>query len=374
MKKRLVEHGLSILLVVLLFALALIFFGGNSRREMPAPQPLIAPFAELDFLDFGNPLHRALFKEALDDFYPDSLSRNDSVLKGIDDFRQEQFTNPALKAGGEKQGLSATMLTRLGGMYVSFVCVYILVLVSTYYGAQTLAVIRFVAMKQGMSSYLTLLAECVSRIRSGDTGNHLLRHVLEGLSLLLRAALKGIAYTVLFSPAYVIAYSLKTSVDTDSYIFMIVLGVVSNGLLINYANRFYTFLLHESRKGYVETAIVKNLHNSYAWNVREGISFRSVFRLQKAFPSHVFQHIFLHARFQAIPSLKEHASFLVTGLVIIEMALNIQGHLCYELMQYLLYRQYDVVITILLGIFFVVKATEVVVDAWFARETMNYEN
>ncbi len=65
---------------------------------------------------------------------------------------------------------------------------------------------------------------------------------------MLKALLKGVAYTILFAPAYVIAYSFKTRIDTDSLLFMIVLGVVSNGLLINYANKFYAFLAAESRK------------------------------------------------------------------------------------------------------------------------------
>ena len=90
--------------------------------------------------------------------------------------------------------------------------------------------------------------------------------------------------------------------------------------------------------------------------------------------SHIFQHIYLNARYQYILTLKEQASFLITGLIIIEMALNIHGHLCYELLQNILYKQYDMVLTILLGIFLVVKLTEIVVDMWMDREAQKFEN
>ena len=97
-------------------------------------------------------------------------------------------------------------------------------------------------------------------------------------------------------------------------------------------------------------------------------------KLEKEFPSHVFQHIYLNARYQFHPTLKEHASFLITGLVIIEMALNIQGHLGYELLQNILYRDYVVVMTIICAIYLVVKGTEIVVDSWTYFETRKYEN
>ncbi len=56
------------------------------------------------------------------------------------------------------------------------------------------------------------------------------------------------------------------------------------------------------------------------------------------------------------------------------MALNIQGHLGYELLQNILSGQYDVVLCIILGIFLIVKATEIVVDVWFHHESGKYEN
>ena len=73
-------------------------------------------------------------------------------------------------------------------------------------------------------------------------------------------------------------------------------------------------------------------------------------------------------------TLKEHAAYLVTGLVIIELALNIKGDLCYALLQHMLYREYDIVAFILLLIFFTVKLTEALVDLRHAAEARKYDN
>jgi hypothetical protein len=188
------------------------------------------------------------------------------------------------------------------------------------------------------------------------------------------APAKTFAYAVLFSPAYVIAYSIRTEFNTDSSFFMILLGVLSNGLLVMYTNKFYAFLVAENRKGYVENAWVKNLRTSYSFSDKHGLSKGAVFRIRKQFSGHVFDHIFRNAQFQYLSTIKEQASFLITGLVIIEMALNIHGHLTYELLRQLLYRNYTLVAVIMLLIFYTVKMTEIVTDLTVNRESKRYEN
>ena len=54
--------------------------------------------------------------------------------------------------------------------------------------------------------------------------------------------------------------------------------------------------------------------------------------------------------------------FLITGLIIIEMALNIHGYLNYKMLRQMLYKNYDVVIVIILSIFYTVKITEMLTD------------
>ena len=142
------------------------------------------------------------------------------------------------------------------------------------------------------------------------------------LKVLLSMAGTALVSLVLFSPAYVVAYALKGRVEISSLFFLVLLAVLTNGMLVNYATGFLTLLTAESRKGYVDTALVKNLAADWSWNTRHGVPAEVLWRPGASAPGHVFHHIYLQARYQHLPALKEHASFLITGLIIIEMALN----------------------------------------------------
>jgi len=164
---------------------------------------------------------------------------------------------------------------------------------------------------------------------------------------------------------------VRTEFNTDSAFFMVLLATMCNGLLIVYSNKFYAFLTSESRRGYVETAMAKNLTASYGSNA---IPLKAILRPFKKFDGHVFGHIFANTRQQYLSSVKEQASFLITGLVITEMALNIHGYLSYEMLRQLLYKNFSIVIVILLLIFITVKMTEILVDVKMHRESMRFEN
>ena len=371
MKDRLIEHSLSVFLVMLALAVLVAVAVRREASLQSARVENLEPYLNIDSLDFGDPLHRALFRETLNIFYPASHARNDSLLQGIENFRQEKFTSKAYKTGGEEHGFSTANVMRLGSMYLQFILVYAIVMLLSYHATQSLALLRFIKVKQRGTSYLTGLFGLTGQMR---TGKRDVSRYLMVLSLVLKAILKTMAFAILFAPAYVIAYSMRTRFDTESSLFVMLLAVVSNGLLISSVNRFYTILLAESRKGYVQTAVVKNLDASFAWGTPDGISYRAVLHPKILLPSHVLRHIYLNARYQYLPALKEHASFLVTSLIIIEMALNIQGHLGYELLQNILNKDYEIAVAILVGIFLIVKATEITVDVWFSRETRKYEN
>ena len=366
MKKKLIDHVLSLVFVSVVFTVALLFGLRTETADKQNSDVLVESLVKQHTVDFGNPLHKALFKETLNLFRPDNLARNDSLMQAIDTYRTEQFTNQVYKTGSTPKGLSFAALLDVAGMYVNFIIIYLIVMAISYYAAHTIAIYSFVKRKQQASSHP----------KSSNTNDQYsnLRIAGQYIVLVLKTVLKGIVYLILFAPAYIIAYSMKSTFETGGYIFMIILGVISNGLLVNYAYKFYSFLLNESRNGYVQNAIVKGMNNSYEWNTTDGISFLSILKLKKSFPSHVFQQIYANARYQYIPTMKQHASFLITGLIIIEMALNIQGHLCYELLKDILYRHYDLAIIIIFGIFLLVKSTEMIVDYWFYIETQKYEN
>lgn len=373
MKKTLTEHFLSIILVSAIFLILIFNFHASVQESREKQTAEIESFLALDFIDYNNPLHKSLLQETLDIYYPGKAERNDSLITAIETYRLAQIASLQQNTG-LKTGLSGMKFLQLLGMYISFLLSYVLVLLLTYYGVQTLGVLKFVREKQGRSSYIAELFQYLHQLALPENNPGNLQIIAHTINLLAKAVAKAILYLILFSPAYVVAYSFKTRFDTDTFFFMVLLGVVSNGLLITYTQKFYTFLVAESRKGYVQTAIVKNLNNSYARSGKNGISWAAIFRFPKTFKGHVFQHIFLNAHYQYLSTIKEQASFLITGLVIIEMALNIQGHLCYELLQNILYKKYDVALTIILGIFLVVKATEIFADYWKHREALKYSN
>ncbi len=374
MRRLLAEHIGSILAVGLVFGLLALAIRDHEAAVLQARRASVGPYLSMKFMDFGNPLHRALFRETLSAFRPDSSAANDALLRSIDEYRDAEFTDPSLKVGAPPRGLSWPVVRTIVPMYFSFLLACTLALLCTLYAARTIALYRFIAVKQGRESLLRLLyGHLRSREESRWRGRSL-AFLARAAVLLAGAAAKGVVMVVLFAPAYVIGYALKTQFETGGVAYMILLGVISNGLLVMYANRFFTLLVSESRKGYVETAVAKGLSRVWRWNRPGGVPLASLFRIRQRFPSHVLGHIYLNARYQYIPSTKEQASFMITGLIIAEMALNIQGHLGYELMQKILDHQYDVVLAIAFGIFVIVKLTDMLVDAQWLRESRTYEN
>jgi hypothetical protein len=354
MKPKMMEHALSIAFVSVLLCTLLFLARSAANGAAMHQQSRLSAYGNLGFVDFKDPFAKALLKDVMNIYYPDQYDTNAVIVGTILANREHEFENKLQKSYLEEK-LSPGKLLQLLGMYVKFLIVYIIVMFLTYYGVQTLAVLRYVRKKQR-----ALRAQRPS--------------ALDRLKSVAGAVGKTAAYFVLFSPAYVIAYSIRTEFNTDTIVFMALLGVISNGLLITYMNKFYAFLVAESRKGYVETAVVKNLDNGYSSHAPGGISYKDILRPAKRFTGHVFDHIFKNARRQYLSTIKEQASFLITGLIIIEMALNIHGHLSYELLRQLLYKNYDIVIVIVLGIFYTVKGTEIFVDWLMHREERKYEN
>jgi hypothetical protein len=360
MHKKLNNHLISILFVGILFFVINTLFETDTSEDNYSDLSLIRSYTELEFLDLNSPEDRMLLREVLNIYEPQNRAFHDSLLAEIEQY----LTNRMLAAAGSRQniqGIDGKKILTIVSMLLKFSAVYILVLLVTYYGVETFAVYRFIHEKYSLSFFKQLsgLAHKITQAKSFKIKTI---YFLKMIVRTVRIVLKGLMTLILFAPAYVIAYSFKTSFDTDSILLMIILGVISNGLLITYTQKYYTFLVSESRKGYVQTAVVKNLNARFDFDKNAGISIASLFKVNKKFPGHIFDQIYENVRFQYLNTLKEQASFLITGLIIIEMALNIQGHLCYELMQNILYKNLSVVLVILFGIFLVVKLTQIIID------------
>ena len=354
MKSKLREHLLSLIFVSAIMITALIMVNHAKRNVDRGNASRIGGYVDIPGIELGDPFQKTLLREALNVYFPGRQEKNDSLMGDILQYRENRFRKNLESV--ESETLSFPRLIQILGMYLKFLLIYMVVMALTYYGVQTMGVWRFVRRKaRGHESPDKTDFKAQSR-RAIKTGA------------------KGLAYLVLFSPSYVIAYSIRTEFSTDSLLFMIFLGVVSNGLLVTYANKFYNFLVTESRKGYIETARVKNLDNGYRQEGAGGIPWKAILKLRKRFDGHVFGHIFQNARYQYISTLKEQAAFLITGLIIIEMALNIHGHFSYDMLRQMLYKNYDIVIVFFLGIFYTVKLTEMLADWAHHREAMRYEN
>ncbi len=362
MHRRIKEHILSIVFIGLVFLVIFLIWGPENKQTTYRYLDQIKTFTQLDFLNLSDPVDRTLLQEALDYRDPAKSQQHDSLMTEI-----VSYMNDLITAGADSRPASGIpnlpKLISLLGMLVKFGVIYILVLLLTTYGVETFAMYRFVRLQQPASTMGSIISGWKALIQA-RTWNERLRRIWFIIRKILRILLKGMSMLVLFAPAYVIAYSFKTRFDTDSIVLMILLGVVSNGVLITYTQKYFTFLMTESRKGYVQTAIVKNLKKDYRFSAPDGIRPASLFRIGKEFPGHILGHIFANVRLQYLSTLKEQASFLITGLIIIEMALNIQGHLCYELMQNILYNNLAVVLLIVFGIFLIVKLTEMVIDGF----------
>ena len=361
MKNIFYNHLISIVFVGILFLFIHHLFPTETLDDKYSDLSLIRTLTKLEFLDLNSPEDRQILKESLEIYDPENTSFHDSLLAEI-----ELYLTDQLHATAGSRQLSRTIdsdkLVSIIIMLIKFATIYILVLLITYYGVETFALYRFVHDKYSLSFFksISIMAYKLSNSRNFKSKSVYLLKIMGKTG---QIALKAMMMLILFAPAYVIAYSFKTRFDTESIVLMIILGVISNGLLITYTQKYYTFLLSESRKGYVQTAIVKNLDSGFTFDKAGSISLSSVFRFNKIFPGHILDQIYENVRFQYLTTLKEQASFLITGLIIIEMALNIQGHLCYELMQNILYKNLSVVLIILFGIFLIVKLTEIVIDS-----------
>jgi hypothetical protein len=372
MRQKFTGHFISILFIGFIFFIIHTWVKSESTEKTYNYGDQIQDYMQLPFLDLNSPEDRILLQETLNFYDPRNLAQHNDLMVDLEHYLNDRMT-VSVRIRELSDGISVKRLMIILGMLLKFAVVYILVLLLTYYGVETFAIYRFIR-TQNPLTFITSLTVAGQRVMNARSWPKRLNYLWQLLVKIGLGLLRALIMLTLFAPAYVIAYSFKTSFDTDSLLLMIILGVISNGLLITYTQKYYTFLVSESRKGYVQTAIVKNLKHEYRFRRKDGISFSSIFRLKKKFPGHVFGHIYQNVRVQYLNTLKEQASFLISGLIIIEMALNIQGHLCYELMQNILYKNFSAVLIIIFGVFLIVKLTEIFIDHLVSVQRRKIDN
>jgi hypothetical protein len=142
-------------------------------------------------------------------YYPDRAQHNDSLFSELLLLKESQYSSK-LQRANVSQSLTPGKLMSLLGMYLNFVLVYAIVMFLTYYGVQTIALFRFIRHRAKVDPPL----------------NETKKPFKTALVKILGAFLKIIAYGILFSPAYVIAYSIRT--DKLIIIFIIILKILEN--------------------------------------------------------------------------------------------------------------------------------------------------
>lgn len=279
MKRVVAEHTAGFVLVTLIGLLLLSLIHSYRDASQTETIRIIAPYLSLDSIDLTDPLQRALFKETLQAFHSDNPHRIDSITAALDSYSVRLLAHPGWNSGRET-GLTETRIPRLVWMYFQFVLIVVVVSILTYGGARTAAIYKYIKEKDGTDSPVKGMINVLSTWKSGNPPSGAVRMFFGFLG---RGCLRIIASFVFFSPAYVLAYAFKTEIDTSGVLFMIVLAVVSNGVLINLSGSIHTFLTHESRKGYVETAKVKGLDSVYRLPSRPAQITAALFR-----PLHVY--------------------------------------------------------------------------------------
>ncbi len=365
MNKILLRHLISLLLVTLLLILSARILDQNEREKIP---PLVKEWLALPYMDMENDADRELALEMLDYYAPENHREHIAFIDELGRYSRRQRQNLArgLAAG---EGLGGGVIKKITGMYIRFIILFLIAFMFSYYGSVTLGTYLFIRENQENSGWRRAALDALRRIYA--SGKQVFREKQAWRDFFvnsLKTAGAGMLYLIFFSPAYVIAYTFKSRFDTDMFFFVVVLGVISNGMLITYTEKFYTFLQQEKNKGYVALAGVKGLWDNFRFGFSDGIAFKYILRWRKRFPGHIMDVIYENARYQFFRALKEMAAYLISSLIITEMALNVQGHLSYGMLQYLYYGDYAPVALIVLGLFWLVKLTEIVIDMLALRE------
>jgi hypothetical protein len=186
------------------------------------------------------------------------------------------------------------------------------------------------------------------------------------ISRLFLSALLGWTKTLLlFTPAFILAYMFKAEFDAFTLFSYLILVVFSNGTLIVLKERFLALFQSEAKRGYLETAKVKQLKIPFIKRITLYSFLRRFQRL--VWQESAFLHLYLNAKKQIIESSKTFALFLMSVMIVVEMALNAQGFFGYELLRALFQGNSHLVCLQLLFIYIFLIATDLFTEKRFAH-------
>ncbi|NUM70304.1 MAG: hypothetical protein HUU43_05610 [Ignavibacteriaceae bacterium] len=351
--KEIIKSHLASIVVIAGILIFLIFWFNTKSAELAEAPPIAKKLANIENFDFNDALQVEILLETIERF-TGSEAEKENWRREIEEYRVKYFTNKYFKEGSEKPGITSAVAESLFPKYLKFLFLYVISLILIFYIVKTAGLIKFVRSR-----------------RSPDSDNLSRWHKTV---VILNKIFSAAAIFVLFSPVYVIAYAVKGTVTSDNYFLFILLLILGNGITITFVNKFYHYLVSESQKGYILCARVKNLDEDFSKITLKEIASLVIKGRSELLKDHIVNDIYQNASVSFSLVIKELVSFLITGIIITEMALNIQGHLCYEMMQRVLSKEYDIVLFIVLLIFMTLKISEIITDLAAMRSLKKYAN
>ncbi len=352
----------SLLFFVLIFA-AKNFRGKDEFREIK----LLLREAKLDI---GNEEDRAVFQDAIENFYGKS-PKSDSLLALFENYKNSVLTDRASKTGSDVRTLNLSLALELLGKAALFFLRFAFIGFLLFYLSESFALMKFKLIRQKKNNVTTNLRELIDDYRRRNLRPSRFPFG-KSVAFVLLAAAKFFGYLVLFSPVYLVGYAFKFDYENLSFAVYVALAVFTNGVLILSVNKFLLLLENEYYKGYVETAFAKKTDADFSSNGK--ITPARIFSPVKFFGEHVLTPVYKNARLQFILTFKEIGRFLITSLIITELTLNYQNGLFYDMLQSLMKKELDVFLFVLMLVFWTVKLFDIFIERIFEKENSKYEN
>jgi hypothetical protein len=362
------SHLISLAVFAVIFLL-LIFVSEKSKEQNPYSE--IKKLLAIAELNEGNELDEAVFTDGIRAYYNSSPEKADSILNEYNAYKNYLLTSRESKANTDVRTLSTEVALKLTGKALVFLFYFTVIALLLFYLSESFALLKF---KLEMQKVNKINKDIYELIREHKEERRAIRSFpLKKMLMLIFAAFgKVAAYLILFSPVYLVGYVFKFNYENITFIAYVLLAVFTNGVLVTSTNKFYRLLESEKTKGYVETAKIKGVKAGFG--KRDGVSLLRIFLPVKYFGEHILTPIYKTAHLQYLSEFKEIARFQITGMIIVELALNFQNGIFYELLQSLLRKEYGILFFSLLLVFIVVKLVDIVSDYFFIKENRKYEN
>ncbi len=367
-KSKIIRHLSGLLIFGSLLLIISFSYIDNSKITADYSE-VISIFSESG-LDINSSYDREIFSDAVTNFFSGDKKKSGNLIAKLNEFIEKKFTEKDIKTGSYKKRLSGGVISEILWKFLKFISLFAAVEFLIFYLAERLASVKFYLEVEGKNKFYRLIKRFFRERKKQFVREKL---NFKQLSLLILGTLiRFTAYFVLFSPVYVVAYILKFNSENVTFLWIIIFGVFTNGVLITAVNRFFQLLNSENKRGYVETLRVKNMPMFRRDNT--GGLIKSLLKIKIDLGDTIFSQIFESAHLQFVGSFKQISRFVITGLIIIGMALNIQSGLFYEMLQSFLFKEFDILFFILFLIFFSVKLIDVFIDLYSLKLESKYDN